>query len=169
VKHILSFGHRRIATVAGFTHQFVSQQRLDGFLTALKEQGSEIDSKFIRHGDFRIETARHACADLLALPKRPTALFVANNLMLIGVMQALASAGVSAPRDMSVASIDDFPWASAFQPALTVVRQPIAQMASAALARLVECVNGNDSGPTRQMFEPELIVRKSCAAPPLGA
>ena len=50
---------------------------------------------------------------------------------------------------MSVCSIDDFPWAPAFQPALTVVRQPIAAMASAAFHRLVERLEG-DEGDARQ-------------------
>ena len=80
---------------------------------------------------------------------RPTALFVANNLMLIGVMRALADAGVSVPRDMSVCSIDDFPWAPAFQPALTVVRQPIAAMASAAFRRLAERLDGDEGDAGR--------------------
>ena len=163
VLHLISFGHRRIGMVMGFPHQHVADQRLVGFRDALRAKGIELDERFIGQGNFRIEDAYQACQQLLALPERPTALFVANNLMLIGVMQALSEAGVSVPGDMSVASIDDFPWASAFQPALTVVRQPIADMASAALNRLVRRLDGDNGEPEHQVFAPELVVRKSCA------
>ena len=164
VQHLLSFGHRRIGTVMGFAHQHVANERLIGFRDALKEQGIEVDEASVGQGNFRIEDAYRACNLLLALAERPTALFVANNLMLIGVMRALSEAGVSVPADISVASIDDFPWASAFQPALTVVRQPIAAMASAALSRLVQRLDGEDGEPTHQVFAPELVVRQSCSA-----
>ena len=107
--------------------------------------------------------ATPAGAALLALAPRPTAIFVANNLMLIGVMRALADAGVRVPDDISVCSIDDFPWAPAFQPALTVVRQPIAAMAAAAFGRLVERLDGDDGAATARQFAPELVVRQSCA------
>lgn len=165
VQHILSFGHRRVATMAGPSQQFVSQKRLEGFIVALEQNGIKADPALISHGNFRIDLAFQSCVTLLSQPNRPTALFVANNLMLIGVMQALTQAGLSVPGDMSVASIDDFPWSSAFQPALTVVRQPIAQMAAAALDRLLSRIDGDASVPTRQLFEPELVVRQSCASP----
>ena len=61
-------------------------------------------------------------------------------------------------------SIDDFPWASAFQPALTVVRQPIAAMAAAALSCLRSRLEG-DRQPVRHLvFAPELVIRQSSAA-----
>jgi LacI family transcriptional regulator len=169
VRHLLSFGHRRIGTVMGFAHQHVANQRFIGFRDALKEQGIAVDEAFVGKGNFRIEDAYRACQNLLALPERPTALFVANNLMLIGVMRALSEAGVSVPDDISVASIDDFPWASAFQPALTVVRQPIAEMASAALDRLVRRLDGDDGEPQHLVFAPELIIRQSCSGVVHGA
>ncbi|RPH68973.1 MAG: LacI family transcriptional regulator [Hyphomicrobiales bacterium] len=164
-QHILSFGHRQVATVAGFATQTVSQRRLEGFLQAMAAKGLSVDPRFICRGDFRIEEAYRACRDLLARKPWPSAIFVANNLMLIGTMQALAEAGLRVPQDMSVASIDDFPWAAAFHPGLTVVRQPIARMASAALTCLTERLAGDDAPPRHTDFAPELVVRQSCAPP----
>jgi LacI family transcriptional regulator len=165
VRHILSFGHRRVATIAGPERQYVSQKRLEGFRIALEEKGIAFDSTLVLHGDFRTQSAFQSCMELIAKPNRPTAIFVANNLMLIGVMQALTQAGLSVPGDMSIASIDDFPWSSAFQPSLTVVRQPISMMAAAALDSILKRIDGDSSASTRQVFEPELIVRQSCAPP----
>jgi LacI family transcriptional regulator len=78
-------------------------------------------------------------------------------------MRALAEVGIAVPGDMSIASIDDFPWASAFLPALTVVRQPIQAMAGEAFAMLMQRIAGDDSEPRHAVFEPELVVRSSCA------
>lgn len=165
VGHILSFGHRHVATMAGRAHQFVGRERLDGFLAAMAAQGVEVGPALVRRGDFLEEEAFRSCGELVARSPRPTALFVANNLMLIGVMRALAEAHLAVPAAMSVASIDDFPWASAFFPALTVVRQPIEAMAAEALGRLVRRIAGDDSEPHHAVFLPELIVRQSCTAP----
>lgn len=164
-RHILSFGHRTVATVAGFATQTVSQQRLDGFLATMAQAGLPVAPDHICRGNFRIEEAYEACRSLLARRPRPSAIFVANNLMLIGTMQALAEAGLRVPQDISVASIDDFPWAAAFHPGLTVVRQPIAAMASAALSCLSQRLKGDVAAPRHDVFAPELIVRQSCAPP----
>src|SRR5262249_38031913 len=142
---------------------WVSQQRLNSYQETLVTQGIEIRADFIRHGNFRVEDAYHSCKELLDLREPPTALFVANNLMLIGVMRALSETGVKVPRDMSVASIDDFPWAAAFQPALTVVRQPIADMASAAFGLLTKRLERHEGEPVHRQFAPELMVRESSA------
>jgi LacI family transcriptional regulator len=165
VSHLLDLGHRRIGIVAGMRHQHVSQERLAGYREALERRGVTHDPGLVVHGDFRMEEARACAAHLLGLDPRPTAIFVANNLMLIGVMRTLAEAGIGVPDAISVCSIDDFPWAPAFHPALTVVRQPIAQMAAAAFARLVSRLGEEDAAPAEQhIFAPELVVRQSTAA-----
>ena len=162
MRHILALGHRRIGMMAGVPHQYVSQERVRGYQAALAEYAIPSDSVLIKHGNFRIDDAYRSCTELLALTERPTALFVANNLMLIGVMRALADAHIPVPSGMSVAGIDDFPWAPAFQPALTVVRQPIAAMADLALDRLLRRIGGSDDETERQSLSPELMIRQSC-------
>ena len=161
VEHLLSLGHHRIAMVAGLAHQFVSQQRLAGYKGTLEGHGIEVGSDFVSHGNFRVDDAYHSCMALLGLRDPPTAIFVANNLMLIGVMRALSETGVKVPRDMSVASIDDFPWAAAFQPALTVVRQPIADMAATAFELMMKRLEGDEGEFSHREFAPELIIRAS--------
>ena len=163
--HILSLGHRDVAIMAGPEHQFVSQERFAGFAAALGSHGLAVRPDFVCRGEFRLEQSYAACRALLAQERPPTALFVANNLMLIGVMRALHEAGIAVPSAMSVASIDDFPWAEAFQPALTVVRQPIAAMANAALERLRVRMDGDQGAAVAQTLAPELVIRHSCAAP----
>lgn len=164
--HLIALGHRRIGTVAGPQHQVPGRERLDGFRAAMADAGLPVPDDLVRLGAFRVDAALAAGRALFAGPNRPTAVFVANNHMLIGVMQALAETGLSVPGDVSVAAIDDFPWAAAFRPALTTVRQPIAAMATAALERLLARIDGDDGEPLRLTLAPELAVRDSCAPPP---
>jgi LacI family transcriptional regulator len=167
--HLLSLGHKLVATISGPPHRFVSQERFIGFKKALAAKGLSVNPDHVRRGDFHVEAAREAGLALLRSAPRPTAIFVANNQMLIGVMQAVAEAGLSVPRDISIVSIDDFPWAAAFMPALTTVRQPIDAMAEAAIERLKLRIGGLLEDPFRLMLAPELVIRQSCRAPSSGA
>lgn len=162
-RHLLDLGHTRIGMVAGMAHQFVGRERLAGYREALAARGVGFDDRLVAHGNFRLEDGYRACERLMAERQAPTALFVANNLMLIGVMRALGDLGIAVPDGVSICSIDDFPWASAFQPSLTVVRQPIADMASAAFQSLVQRLAAGDAPPRHQLFAPQLLVRKSSA------
>ncbi len=165
-RHIIAAGHRRIGMMTGPSHLLTARGRLDGFLAAMRDAGIAPDPELIRDGGFCEDGAFRACQDLLAMVSQPTAIFVANNQMLIGVMRAVAAAGLSCPRDISVAAIDDFPWAVAFTPSLTTVRQPVTRMAAAALDMLLARLAGRATEPRRLVVDPELVVRNSCAPPP---
>ena len=168
-EHILGFGHRRVGAVIGPPGYHPSAERLRGFEKALNDAQIPSAPELIETGHFRQKEGYDACERLLAARERPTALFVANNQMLIGVMRALAFQGLHCPDDLSVVSIDDFPWASAFTPKLTVVRQPIEEMASLAVEMLLRRIDNIEQIPVRQAtVAPKLEVRSSCAAPAVG-
>lgn len=166
-RHLLALGHRRIAAIGGPPHLSAAGERLQGFAEALSEQGLAPDPALVRHADFREQGGLEACLSVMAEPDRPTALFVANNHMLIGVMRALTQLGLACPADVSVAAIDDFPWANAFTPRLTTVRQPVREMGETALRMLLQRLAGAAPPAPRQVvLQPSLMVRESCAALP---
>ncbi len=165
-RHILSLGHRRVAILAGSRHLANTTDRLAGFRDALAGVGLDPDASRIVYADFRQDRARDLCHALLVGPDRPSALFVSNNQMLIGAMQALADLGLSCPEDVSLAGIDDFPWADVFTPRLTTQRQPIGALANHAVRLLHARMQGRrDPGTERVVLASELIVRGSCAPP----
>jgi DNA-binding LacI/PurR family transcriptional regulator len=164
-QHILDFGHRRIAFLTGPQHLVPGRERLRGFVEALRGANIDVIPELVRQGAFGQEEAFDAALDLLSLACPPSAIFVANNQMLVGAMRALAQKGWSCPGDVSIVGIDDFPWATAFSPALTTVRQPVDTMAEAALTMLVDRVKGETGAPRHRVFAPELIVRQSCGVP----
>ena len=144
--YILDLGHRRIGTISGPPHVSTGADRLAGFKKALAAQNVALDPAHVRSGDFREDAAFSVAREMLALPNRPTALYVANNQMLIGVMRAIAEAGLACPADISVVSTDDFSWATAFRPRLTTVRQPVREMGAEAVRLLVERITAHLRG-----------------------
>jgi LacI family transcriptional regulator len=164
-RHILSLGHAHVAAVAGWRHLSNTTERLEGFRAALTEFGLDPAEAPVIYADFRQDRARELSRDLLVGSRRPTALFVSNNEMVIGAMQAITELGLGCPSDISLAGIDDFPWASAFAPRLTTARQPIEALAEHGVRILHARIRGEGGPPQRVILKARLIVRDSCAPP----
>jgi LacI family transcriptional regulator len=161
--HLLDLGHRKVATITGPSHLAPARDRLRGFRAALEGRGIAVRPDFIRSGSFREEEAMAAAQDLLSGTDRPSAIFAANNHMMIGVMRAITQLGLGCPKDVSVVGIDDFPWANAFTPRLTVVRQPVAEIGRAAVRMLLARIAGQSERPAHEILRPSLVIRDSCA------
>jgi len=128
VRHMVGRGHRRIGIITGKLTLQTARDRLEGYLAALREAGIEPEPDLILEGNFRQDTGYRLGKDLLLLHNRPTALFVCNGMMTVGVIQALEETGFRCPADVAVASFDDLPFSDAFQPHLTSVDQPAYRM-----------------------------------------
>jgi len=124
------------------------------------------DPRWVHDAGFREERAYDAACAMLAAADRPTAIFAANNLIAIGVMRAIADMRLQCPGDVSVVSIDDFPWANAFRPRLTTVAQPVAAMGDTAVRFLMSRITHTAPPEARlEVMAPMLVVRDSCSAP----
>ena len=116
----------------------------------------------MQFGNFRSAEAVVATGRLMALADPPTALVAANNLSAIGTMKGLSGLGLACPRDVSVAAIDDFPWADVFEPKLTTVAQPVDAFGAEAARMLVERMTGTAQGRGRTVvLSGRLHVRNS--------
>ena len=113
------------------------------------------------------EGGRVAAERLLALPEPPTAILGANDQMAIGAIHAAWRRGLRVPHDLSVVGFDDIPVANYLAPALTTVRQPIAEMGRRTAATLIDLLEGErDASPIGDFcLQPELIIRDSAAPP----
>ena len=164
--HLLRLGHRRIGHIAGLNGLWTAEQRKKGFRDTLLAGGVEPDETLIVDGQYDGEVAYDQTMRLLTRPDRPTAIIAANNLMALGALQAINDLTFKCPEDISLASIDSVPWASVIHPQLTVVVQPIAEMAHAATAFLMDRINapraGLDTAP-REDLHPE-VHRRAAAA-----
>ncbi len=149
VAHLVALGHRRIGLVAGLPESFTGRERLAGHREALARAAIPEEPALVEYGNFRSPEAQAAALRLMALAEPPTALIAANNLSAIGTMKALNGLGLACPRDVSLAAIDDFPWADVFEPRLTVVSQPVDAFGAEAARMLVERMSGMRQGRGR--------------------
>jgi LacI family transcriptional regulator len=162
--HIAEIGHRVIAYVSGPMSLAQCRDRRTGALTAITAHGLPEDALVhLEEGWMDVASGRNAGRRLLQLSRIPTAVFCANDLLALGVLQALYAAGISVPREMVIVGYDDIEFAAAAAVPLTSVRQPSTEMGRIAAELLVEEVmKGTESHRHRRVvLEPELIVRES--------
>ncbi len=164
--YLLGLGHRRIAYVSGPPGTSTGRDRLAGYRRALEAADIAYAPDLMCEGHYREADGYRAAMQLLTLPNRPTALVSANNLMVIGAMRAIRDMGLSCPADISVASMDDFPWADVFSPRLTTVAQPVEAIGEQAARLLLERMQGRAPPEARRLvLHGRLMVRDSCGPP----
>jgi len=162
VEHLLKLGHRRMVFVTQGYNTNTQKQRIKGCRTALARHNIAADELAIIQGDGGITGGVKAAAQLLALPKRPTAILCYNDMTAIGVINGLQQQGCSVPQDFSVVGFDDLGIASAYAPSLTTARQPTYQLGQGAISILRNLTAGNED-IVPQIIKPKLIVRQSTA------
>lgn len=145
-EHLLSLGHRRIGFIVGSQIQTASARRRDGYVAALAAAGIDPDPQYFAQGDFTYRSGLDAAERLLALPRRPTAIFASNDDMAIATVAVAHRKGIDVPGALSVCGFDDTPLATTIWPELTTVRQPVAEMASAAVDLLFDAVASHRAG-----------------------
>ena len=164
-EYLMSLGHRHIATITGSLKTQSGDQRLKGFKHFLERHNLPLDNHYIVEGDYSRRSAREGMERLLSLEHRepPTAVFVASDDMAMEAIAVMTEKGLQAPDDISVIGFDDNPSALYGPVGLTTIRQPLFQMAEQAVRRLYDVMQGREKGLVRQILEPELVIRDSCA------
>jgi LacI family transcriptional regulator len=167
--HLLRLGHRRIGHIAGLNGLWTAERRKEGFRATLLAEGIEPDETLIVDGQYSGEVAYDQAMRLLTRPDRPTAIIAANNFMALGALQAINDLRFKCPEDISLASIDSVPWGNVIHPQLTVVVQPVTEMAHAATAFLMDRILAPKAALTaarERLFIPKFIVGQSSGPPP---
>jgi LacI family transcriptional regulator len=165
VRHLTELGHRRIGFVGGPRSLSQVSQRLIGARTAIEVAGLPSDTlTMVETPRLDVAQGRATGEKLAAMPsrKRPTAVFCANDLLALGLLQDTVRRGLSVPGDLAIVGYDDIDFAAAAAVPLTSVRQPRSQLGKAAMEMLIEEATDGKFHRHRQIvFEPELIVRES--------
>ncbi|MGH8966245.1 MAG: LacI family DNA-binding transcriptional regulator, partial [Actinomycetes bacterium] len=164
--HLLALGHTRLAVVGGRRAHLYSQARVDGFRSAVADAGLELPDNRVVHTDWKRPSAREHATALLGATDRPTGIFACSDTMAIGVFDAADALGLRIPDDVSVVGFDDLPEGQWARPALTTVRQPIAEMGEAALRMLLRISADPPRHAPREELATTLVVRGSTR--PLG-
>jgi LacI family transcriptional regulator len=113
--------------------------------------------------DFQIEGGVEAAGRLLDAPDPPTAIFGFNDNLAIGAMHAARARGLRIPEDISIVGFDDIEWAQHVTPALTTVRQPLAEMGRMAVSLLTRLLDGQSFEALHVELATRFVVRGSTA------
>jgi DNA-binding LacI/PurR family transcriptional regulator len=148
----------RLATITGPMDMIAAIDRHDGFSAELAERG--LVGRGTEDGDFSMIGGRAAMHRLLAEAPDIDGVFVANDLMALGALQAAGELGRRVPEDIAVVGFDDSPLAAEARPAITTVRQPIVAMGAALAERLLDGIEQDEALPPL-VLGTELIVRES--------
>lgn len=165
IQYLTRLGHKRIGYITGETDIATMRERDAGYRAAIEAAGLLFDPLLVRRGDFHEKHGYSAAMQLMTLPNRPTAIFSANNPMVVGAMKAIRDLGLRCPEDVSVACFDDFPFADVFQPQMTTIRQPVEAIGEQAATMLLDRIDGNaPDTPRRLTLQGRLMIRNSCIA-----
>jgi LacI family transcriptional regulator len=163
LEHLVELGRQRPAFVGGPQAIMQVRHRLEGARSAWEHSGGG-PMRVLEMPTMSAEAGRTAGEQLLALPKaeRPDAIFAANDLLALGVLQALTHSGVRVPDDIPLIGYDDIYFAASSAIPLSSIRQPAQAMGRAAAELLIaEIENGAPDEYEHVLFQPELVIRES--------
>ena len=160
-EHLLALGHRRIGAITGPRAYLASTERLNGYHGALAAAGVMPDPAIILESTFDIEGGAKAASRLLDAADPPTAIFGFNDNTAIGALRVARERGVRVPEDLSIVGFDDSELSAIVSPALTTVRQPLAEMGRMAVSLLVRLMDQQRLEALHIELKTRLIVRAS--------
>lgn len=167
INYLLGMGHKRIAYVGGDPDVLVTRDRLQGYQAAMQKAGIQPLPEWIDYGFFVEDGGRQAVRRMTRLgDMAPTAYYAGNDLMAIGILEALQQLDLRVPQDVSVIGTNDSPLAAHTSPALTSLYVPYSIMAARAASILIQSILAGDK-PSQQATIPcNLVIRDSAGPPP---
>lgn len=164
---LVAGGHRRFAYIAGFKEDSSTFERERGYASYLMKHG--LGPPVRAEGKFSFDGAIHATRTLLKLPKRPDAIFCANDHMAFAALQvSRCEFGLSPGKDISIVGFDNAPISAWPTHQLTTYSQPTERMVARAIALIRESLKGRTLRGIHEELPGELIVRSSARIPATG-
>jgi LacI family transcriptional regulator len=164
IAHLASLGHRRIAHIAGPLSTTTGAERAAGYRAAMKARGLPVDASLLEEADAYAEPSGYAAATRL-LRASPTAIFAANDLLVLGALRAAREAELRVPAEISLVGVNDIPLISLIDPPLTTVRVPQREMGEIAAGMLIAVLENEPIARHHVLLDTTLVVRGSTAAP----
>ena len=169
-KHLLELDYFPVSIISGplnLQDKIMGKngwRRYEGYLKALGEKGVAYNNEYHYKGNFLFEDGKEAFKYFSTLNPLPRAIFVSNDMMAIGTMEAIKRQGLRIPDDIAVVGFDDIPEASYVSPALTTVQLPKKRLGTLATEVLINYLKKKPDFPLKKVLPVKLIVRQSCGA-----
>ncbi|CAM3769554.1 Ribose operon repressor [Vibrio aerogenes CECT 7868] len=163
-QHLIQSGHRQIGCVTGPLNRNQALMRYQGYQKAMQDAGLEIKPEWVIESNFESDGGYAAYQQLHAQETLPSAVFVCNDMMAMGLINAATNQGVDIPEQLSVIGYDDIYIAKYMTPSLTTIHQPKYRLGTAAVEALLNRLKNQPGEPQVVHLEPELVVRDSVRA-----
>ena len=169
-EHLIEQGHKDIAFIGGDKGHHSTDERLSGYLAALKDHDIQVTNDFVVDGQYTFDSGATEAKKLLSLSKKPTAIFCCNDEIGAGALFAARLIGFDIPSQLAIAGFEDSPFSRQTWPQLTTAAQPTNLIARKAASLLISTIAAKRSkaktghAVTHQHFEPQLLVRESTRA-----
>jgi DNA-binding LacI/PurR family transcriptional regulator len=164
-EHLIQQGYQCIGIITGPSNWWEAQERLNGWRELVEAAGYSGIDNLIVEGDWNAPSGDHGLHVLMDRNPEIDAVFVSNDQMALGVLQAARSLGLNSPEDLGIVGFDDIPEAAYFYPPLTTVRQDTRKLGAMAVDRINALIQAYHErftlDPGISWLEPRLIVRKS--------
>ncbi|WP_104398714.1 substrate-binding domain-containing protein [Vibrio penaeicida] len=160
-KHLIESGHQNIGCITGPLAKHQAQMRYEGYKRAMNEEGLALNPDWIIESDFECEGGYEAFKKMQAKGPLPSAIFVCNDMMAMGAINAAHEMGIQIPEDVSLIGYDDIHIAKFMTPPLTTIHQPKHSLGKAAVETLLKKLEKETTEPQVVQLEPTLVVRNS--------
>ncbi|WNH08293.1 LacI family DNA-binding transcriptional regulator [Thalassobellus suaedae] len=128
VEHLVNQGCKRIAHIGGYKHTRIFNNRIKGYLDALKKHHLPLEEELLIESSLTIEDGRQKMSELLALKNRPDAVYVAGDYAALGALQILNEHHINIPKDIALVGFGDEPFTAMVTPTITSINQHSAEI-----------------------------------------
>jgi LacI family transcriptional regulator len=163
-KLLIGLGHERIAIITGPKNVSTAVDRVTGYKQALIEAGL-IENELVYYGEFNQQSGYELTKQAMMQSPKPTALFGANNFIMLGIIKSLRELQLNVPDDISVVGFDDFPKAMLVKPFFTAIVQPAYEMGRLATELLLDRISGDPSKECQELILPTELFEGESTSP----
>jgi DNA-binding LacI/PurR family transcriptional regulator len=159
--YLISLGHRQISFLTGPRNMRASQDRLQGYRSALQEAGIPFEERWVRSSEWTFDGGYTLTRIMMQEPQAPTAIFAGNDEAAYGALYAAQEMGLRVPGRLSIAGYDDLAFSKNIWPGLTTIHQPSEEVVERATRLLIDILKGVTPQPPVVRVPSRLVVRGS--------
>ncbi|MDK9772378.1 substrate-binding domain-containing protein [Vibrio sp. B181a] len=160
-KHLIDCGHKEVGCITGPLIKHQAQMRYEGYKRAMLEAELEFNANWIVESDFECEGGYQAFKKMVERGPLPSSIFVSNDMMAMGVINAANELGIQIPEQLSIIGYDDIHIAKFMSPSLTTIHQPKYRLGQAAVETLLRKLDEKSDEAQVVQLEPTLVERNS--------
>ncbi|HHB1595253.1 TPA: substrate-binding domain-containing protein [Vibrio campbellii] len=160
-KYLIDCGHKEVGCITGPLIKHQAQMRYEGYKRAMLEAELEFNANWIVESDFECEGGYQAFKKMVERGPLPSSIFVSNDMMAMGAINAANELGIKIPEQLSIIGYDDIHIAKFMSPSLTTIHQPKYRLGQAAVETLLRKLDEKSDEAQVVQLEPTLVERNS--------